>query len=227
MFDRHGILCGERREGSASTRDDTGTAWRRDGMLEECEKEGPPRVRHLWYGILAFLQDPYIPTAPTTPNGNWPDSVGSVLHSPVSPGFFALFDAYKKSIEPLAMPSPTYVRDANHQYPDDWRITIATAPTTTTAMTTEATHGTNPTRLIVTEPSWSDEGWVQSRVFVLCLVALFVLTVYFKNKKYEPPPPVSWLETSTPEDAQRPDAPQNPAKPPDDTVKSAKSSAIV
>ncbi|CAJ0566976.1 unnamed protein product, partial [Mesorhabditis spiculigera] len=178
-------------------------------------------------GNMTGNKDPYIPTAPTTPNGNWPDSMGSVLHSPVSPGFFALFDAYKKSIEPLAMPSPTYVRDDNHQYPDDWRITIATAPTTTTTMTTEASHGTNPTRLVVTEPSWSDEGWVQSRVFVLCVVALFVLTVYFKNKKYEPPPPVSWLETSTPEDAQRPEDSQNPAKPPDTMVKSARSSVIV
>ncbi|CAJ0566995.1 unnamed protein product, partial [Mesorhabditis spiculigera] len=193
------------------------------GDATGCWKNVKRRAPH----SSGICEDPYIPTAPTTPSGNWPGNVGSVLHSPVSPGFFALFDAYKKSIEPMAMPSPTYVRDANHQYPDDWRITIATAPTTTTAMTTEATQGTNPTRLVVTEPSWSDEGWVQSRVFVLCLVALFVLTVYFKNKKYEAPPPVSWLETLTPEDAQRPDDPQNPAKPPGDTVKSARSSAIV
>ncbi|CAJ0567001.1 unnamed protein product, partial [Mesorhabditis spiculigera] len=138
----------------------------------------------------------------------WPHKL-AVLHSPASRGIRTLLRRYVKLNDPSNAGSRGAISSTN--------ATMATTMNTTKATTTTTTRSTT------TERPWSDEELMHINSFILCMVALLFLTTYFKCKKYEAPPRVTWLEVTTPEDAH----PQNPPKQPDGMAKSARSSATV
>ncbi|CAJ0566975.1 unnamed protein product, partial [Mesorhabditis spiculigera] len=128
--------------------------------------------------------------------------------------------------------APIYTRGKEIKYEPEWLITTTTKSTTTVSTqstnatmavnTTKATT-TTTTRSTTTERPWSDEELMHINSGILCMVALLFLTIYFKCKKYEAPPRVTWLEVTTPEAAHT----QNPPKQTADMAKSARSSATV
>ncbi|CAJ0585944.1 unnamed protein product, partial [Mesorhabditis spiculigera] len=180
----------------------------------------------------------------------WPHKL-AVLHSPASRGIRTLLRRYVELYDPSNAGSrggisgtpldfaPTYTRVKEVKYQPEWLITTTTKSTTTKSTTTVSTQSTNATmattmnttkattttttRSTTTERPWSDEELMHINSGILCMVALLFLTIYFKCKKYEAPPRVTWLEVTTPEDAH----PQNPPKQPADMTKSARSSATV